>query len=82
MKKKEYQQWAKKLKKYWLEHRKLESDFNLAEARLEAKMLKETGRDLIFFYGEMNEGCAGIGADKYEERKDFNLIHDLDLEEI
>ena len=52
----------------------------MKEVWLEAKILKETGEELIFFYGDMNEGCLGIGADDWDERKKFQLIHDTDLE--
>jgi len=80
MNKKEYKKWVAKLVPYWNEHRKLEAAFRLKEVWLEAKILKETGRDLIFFYGDISEGCMGIGADNWNDRKKFPLIHDADLE--
>ena len=80
MDKKEYKKWVAKLVPYWNKHRELEAAFRLKEVWLEAKILKETGEELIFFYGDMNEGCLGIGADDLDERKKFPLSHDADLE--
>ena len=80
MDKKEYKKWVAKLIPYWNEHRKLEAAFHLKEVWLEAKILKETGRDLTFYYPLTDGGCVGIGADKWDEREKFPLIHDADLE--
>ena len=60
--------WRKKLIKYWMLRDKAETKFRKYELELEKKMKEELGEELEFFYGDMHEGCFGIGHSDYNRR--------------
>jgi len=68
------------LKPFWKKRRKLETKFREAELKIEEEMTKKlnVGIDLEFFF--CDEGCVGIGASDFSERKRFPLIHDSELD--
>ena len=60
--------WRKKLIKYWMLRGEAETKFRKYELELEKKMKEELGEELEFFYGDMHEGCLGIGHSDYNRR--------------
>lgn len=81
MNKREKKKWVEKLKGYWRLREMAYGKFSLREAELEEAMKKDLGEDLEFFYGDMHEGCLGIGHSDYSKRKKFPLFQRWDLEE-
>jgi len=81
---KEKKEWAKKVKKYWRLREIAYGKFRLAEERLEKRMKKELGEELVFIYDEMSMGCVGVGHADYDRRKRnknyFPLLQQDDLE--
>lgn len=69
MTKAEKKKWAKKLKGYWALREMAYGKFRLREAELEEAMKKDLGENLEFFYGDMHEGCLGIGHSDWERRE-------------
>ena len=80
MKKAEKKKWAKKLRGYWALREMVYGKFCLEERKLEEAMKKDLGEDLEFFYGDMHEGCLGIGHSDFSKRKKFPLFQREDLE--
>jgi len=68
MNKAEKKKWIRKLRPFWKNRKLHYSIFRQAEFALEKKMKKELGEDLEFFYGDMHEGCLGIGHTDYNRR--------------
>ena len=80
MTKSEKRRWAIKLKKYWERRDKALSAFHKIEGFIESEMYRELGEKLEFFYGDMHEGCLGIGHIDYDRRnskkKDYFPLFD------
>ena len=68
MTKSEKRRWVTKLKKYWNRRDVALSAFHKIEGFIESEMYKELGEKLEFFYGDMHEGCLGIGHTDYDRR--------------
>lgn len=77
-------EWIKKLRPYWKEYRKIESEFFKKVDKLEERMRKELNNEnLEFAYAKFGGGIDlyfGIGFERIKKSK-LSLIHDLDLEE-
>ena len=73
----------KKLKPYWKARELFLDTFRHRERELEERMKKELGEKLEFFYGDMHEGCLGIGHTDWKRRKRgknyFPLIQEHDF---
>lgn len=73
------------LKPYWKQLEKAQSKYSLELRKIEAIMnldpalLKSKTPQLEFFY--VDEEVVGIGAENYEDRNKFELIHDTELYE-
>ena len=78
----ERREYIRKLKPYWTRRNQLCSEFSKKERELEEEMNGElkTPAGLEFIYIDGN--CVGIGAENYNDRKKFPLIHDSELEEL
>ena len=83
MNKEEKKLWIKRLKPFWKLREKAYDKFRQREYEIEKAIKKATGEELEFFYGDMHEGCMGIGHTEYERRKKgvgyFPLLHDREL---
>ncbi len=77
--KEEKKKWIKKLSPYWKEYLKAESEHSKKIIKLERNMNEKVKpfKKLSFFYVEGE--CVGIGAENYEDREKFPLIHDSDF---
>ncbi len=85
MTKAEKKAWIKTLKHYWKLREEMYSAFCKNERGIEDMMKKELGEELEFFYGDMHEGCLGIGHADLDRRSSkkrgyFPLFHYHDLE--
>ena len=69
----------RKLKPFWKKYSNLRSKFLRDVQKLEKKMNKKAnqGFNLEFFFCDGE--AVGIGAEPYEKREKFPLIHDSDL---
>lgn len=80
---KEKKLWIERLKPFWKLREKAYSKLRKRELEIEKAMKHATGENLMFFYGEMHEGCSGIGHYDYERREKgvgyFPLIHSSEL---
>ncbi len=73
----------KLLKDYWIRMMKLEMEFYKKIGLLEEEMnnaVKKYNLPQLSFFAVDGE-YVGIGAENWEDRKDFELIHDSELEE-
>lgn len=80
---KEKKQWIERLKPFWEQREKAYDKFRKREFEIEKAIEKATGEVLEFFYGDMHEGCCGIGHSDYKRRKKgvgyFPLINNREL---
>ena len=84
MNKKEKKLWIVRLKPFWKLREDCYDNFRKQERKIEETIKEVTGEDLEFFYGDMYEGCTGIGHADWERRNSkkanyFPLIHGSDL---
>lgn len=68
-----------KLKPFWEKREKIELEFLRKVTKIEKEMNKKLnlGFELEFFY--VDGECCGIGADNFEDRNKFPLIHDSEF---
>lgn len=76
---KSHRDWVKLLLPYWRKRRKIEQLFHKIERNIEQDMSVRARMALEFFYCDGD--CVGIGAEDWDVRKQFPLLHDLELEE-
>ena len=77
--KKQIEKMTEKLKPFWKEHQKLEDEFYGKEMKLQEKLNKKLKPFTKLEFFHCDEGCIGIGAEDYSDRKFFPLIFDTDL---
>jgi len=66
-----------KLKPFWKKRQELQIRFRKQEEKIEKEMSKALKKKIEFFY--VDGECCGIGAQTFEDRKKFPLIHDSEL---
>lgn len=77
--KKQIKEITEKLKPFWERYRELRTSFFDKEEKLEKEMNKKMNLKIALEFFYVDWECVGIGAENFNDRKDFPLIHDSEL---
>ena len=68
-----------KLKPFWKKYLKLQEEFYEKEYKLKKKINKKIKSKVKLEFFKVDGECCGIGAENFEDRKEFPLVSDNEL---